>query len=549
VSTRPTPRSGRARRRPWTIPLALAVVVIVAIVIVLTATGPGSSAPRRMESMFQDDQYLLYEPAPTVIRTLDRLHSLGVDSIRVQVLWGAIAPDPTATAMPAGFDATNPAAYPAGGWLPYDRLLELAVARHIALNFDVTAPGPLWAMAPGAPSARLANHYEPSPADFAQFVAAVGKRYSGSYAPPGASSQPLPRVDYWSVWNEPNQPGWLAPQWHAAAGRQVMDSPVLYREYVDGAFAALRRTGHTTSTDRILIGELAPEGYEAAGAAVAIPPLSFLRAMYCVDAAYRPLRGRQADALRCPSGGDASAFATAHPGLFDATGFAHHPYDFALAPGVHLSDPNLVPLADLPRLEHGLDRTFAAYGVDRRLPIYLTEYGYVTRPPNPYRIVSPRQQSMYLAQAQYMAWRDPRVRALSQFLLYDSKPNTAFPRGSFKYWSTFQTGLLFADGRPKPAYNSYRLPIFIPQPVFARASRVLVWGMLRLAPNDTSQHATIQWRPTHGRYHTIATVSTADPDGFFSAQVQLPGRGAVRIGWASASGEQFYSRAAGVRGN
>ncbi len=547
VSSRPTPRRASVRPRAWTILVAVAVAAIAAIVILLTATGSSTPASHRMESMFQDDQYLLYKPTPTVVRTLDRLRSLGVDSIRVQVLWSAIAPAPTARAMPTGFDATNPAAYSAGAWLPYDRLVELALARHIAVNFDVTAPGPLWAMTRGAPNAKFATHYQPSPAAFGQFVLAVGRRYSGRYAPPGASASPLPRVSYWSIWNEPNQPGWLAPQWRAAAGQRVMESPALYRAYADGAFAALKLSGHTTTTDRILIGELAPVGLELTGAETPIPPLSFLRAMYCVNAAYRPLEGQAAEVLGCPPHGDPSGFASANPALFDATAFAHHPYDFALAPNVQYMDPNFVSLADLPRLERALDQVFAAYGVHRQLPLYLTEYGYVTKPPNPFRNVTPRQQSLFLDQAQYMAWRDPRVRALSQFLLYDSEPDSAYPRGSFKYWSTFQTGLLFARGKPKPAYRAYRLPIFIPEPVFAHGSQVLVWGMLRLAPNGTAQRATIDWRAAHGRYQTIATVSTKDPDGVFSTRLQLPGTGVVRIAWTSARGQHFYSRASAVR--
>ena len=59
----------------------------------------------------------------------------------------------------------------------------------------------------------------------------------------------------------------------------------------------------------------------------------------------------------------------AHPGLFQASGFAHHPYSFFLAPDKQIGDPNFVPLADLSRLEHGLDRIFTTYGVRRQLPI------------------------------------------------------------------------------------------------------------------------------------------------------------------------------------
>ena len=65
-----------------------------------------------------------------------------------------------------------------------------------------------------------------------------------------------------------------------------------------------------------------------------------------------------------------------------------------------------------------------------------------------------------------MAWQDPRVRAMAQFLLVDSAPDPSFPQGSIGYWSTFQTGLEYLDGAHKPSFDAYRLPIFVPTPSF-----------------------------------------------------------------------------------
>jgi hypothetical protein len=327
-----------------------------------------------------------------------------------------------------------------------------------------------------------------------------------------------------------------------------MASPRLYRSYLDAAFSALLQTGHGPSSDTILIGELAPEGTEGSADEDPIPPLPFLRALYCVDSSYKPLRGAQAAALQCPARPqDQGAFVTSHPALFDATGFAHHPYSFFLAPTASMTDPNFAPLSDLSRLEHALDAIFAAYGVGHRLPIYLTEYGYETNPPNPFRGVSPQNQALYLDEAQYLAWTDPRVRGLAQFLLYDSPPDTRYPKGSVGYWSTFQTGLAYAGGIAKPSLAAYRLPLVIPQPVFAHGHQVYIWGMLRPASRDGGQKAQIQWRPPAGSYRTVATVDVKDASGFFGTDAPLPGSGVVRIAWVSPSGKTFYSREAGVR--
>ena len=534
--------------------LAIVVAAVVAVALIATSSSSSSSsssgdhpaARGPLESIFQDDQLVLYSPQPTVIRTLDTLRGLGVDRLRVTVLWLALAPDPTSTTEPSGFNASDPAAYSAAAWAPYDRLTRLAAARGIGIDFNVTAPGPLWAMGRPAP-AKYANHYRPGAADFGQFVAAVGTRYSGTYRPAGTHGKPLPRVSYWSIWNEPNQPGWLAPQWGSVSAQRVMVSPGVYRANMDAAYASLSHTGHTTSTDTILIGELAPEGSEATTSESPITPLPFLRTLYCLDSNYQPLRGVPATGADCPASGSPSAFVSAHPALFQATGLGHHPYSFFLPPGASMSDQNFAPLSDLPRLESTLDRIFAAYSVHRQLPLYFTEYGYETNPPNPYRGVSLSRQALYLDQAEYMAWKDPRVRAMAQFLLEDSAPDPSFPKGSIGYWSTFQTGLEFLGGAHKPSFDAYRLPIYIPTPSFHSGASLFVWAMLRPAPNGTVQHAQIQWSSGDGQYRTIASVSTSDPSGFLTATVKPPGSGALRIQWVSPTGATVESRSAAVR--
>ena len=535
--------------------VAATAIVVAAVAVIGTAAARAQHTP---ESMFQDDDHLIYADSATVTSTLDQLAALGVDRIRVTIQWNDIAPSPTATTEPSGFDATDPNAYTMtqyGGspdvWAPYDRIVQMAAADGIGVNFNVTAPGPLWAMQPAPVTSqfgsRPANHYEPSAVDFGQFVQALGTRYSGSYMPPstttittttpnpigllppitttspGPPGPALPRVDYWSIWNEPDQPGWLAPQWRTVGNQRVPESPRVYRGLVDAAVGALDVTGHTLSSDTILVGELAPEGditvvgtgkhtryLNSTGFYDAMSPMVFVRALYCVGARYHPLRGTAATAIGCPTSGSAKDFVTQNPGLFYATGFAHHPYFFLFPPNYNSPEADFVPIADLGRLERGLDRIFGTYGVGRRIPIYLTEYGYQTNPPDPYQVVSPAKQAVYINEADYLAWKDPRVRSVSQFLLYDAGPNTTYPQSSYDFWDTFQTGLIYGpgtsrDGRLKPAYYAYRLPIWIPHATVKRGKAMLVWGLLRLAPKSTVQRALIQWKPVRsGRYRTIA---------------------------------------------
>jgi hypothetical protein len=559
-------RTARRQRRSLGGPLARVGLLLLAlagfIVVLVLATGRSASAPGRgLESMFQDDAVLVdNDSTVSVERALDTLKGLGVDRLRITVTWAQIAPDPVSGTRPR-FEASDPAAYPdtmADGWARFDRIDLLAHDRGIAVDFDVSDPAPLWATEPGVAKGTVLGDHAPSAQEFGQFVTAVGERYSGRYkisVSPGSPKVALPRVSFWTIWNEPNQPGWLAPQYHRVDGTRRLFAPELYREYVDQAWAALHATGH--GHDRILVGDLAPEGCTPGGqgncaiykkAERPIAPIPFLQALYCVNASYQRLHGAVATALGCPPSGGRAAFVRQNPALFHASAFTHHPYNFLVAPGVSdAGDPTFVPLANLGRLEAALDRSFVAYGSQRKLPLYLDEYGYETNPPNPFDGVPLTAQARYLDQATYLAWKDPRVEGISQFLLVDSAPDALYPKGSPRYWSTFQTGLEFADGRHKPSFAAYRLPVFLPHPTEVAGSTVLVWAMLRLALNHGTQRALIQWRPSGGSaFATVGRVTTTNPDGVFEVRVAVPHSGVIRVRWTSPGGQAYLSRPARV---
>ncbi|MHB8691505.1 MAG: hypothetical protein ACYDHH_09695 [Solirubrobacteraceae bacterium] len=580
---------GGPRERSVAAPLAvIAAAAAVAVLTVSLLGGSSSVAPRHFESMFQDDQMLLNSSTPMVEHTLQTLKALGVDRLRLTIQWRYIAPKPDSNTRPAGFVASDPNA-PAYHWAAYDRIDLLAARYGMAVDFDLSGPGPLWAATATAHDAQVAlgyqltptafahvaHDYNLSPSAFGQFVEAVGRRYSGHDAValyPGGPLKRLPRVRYWSVWNEPNQPGWLAPQFKLVlpgqsnsatsllatgqVGHWVPAAPELYREYVDAAYTALRASGH--ARDKLLIGELAPEGCipGAVGGVCRIypkidqpiPPVPFIQAMYCLDGNYRPLRGQRAAEVGCPTGGSRQAFVNANPALFDATAFAHHPYSFSLPPNAPLPDRQFIPLANLSRLEHELDRVFTTYGVQRRIPIYLTEYGYETKPPNPIRGQSLGDQAAWLNEATYIAVHDRRVQGLSQFLLVDSPPNTLVPPSDPAYWSTFQTGLEFVNGAPKPSFYAYMLPVWLPGgSTVVRGHALQVWAMLRLARDSPRQHVAIQWSAGGAGFTTLARVVTTDPSGIFETGVQVPATGILRVAFTSPGGAAHYSRGVAVK--
>jgi hypothetical protein len=73
-------------------------------------------------------------------QTLAQFRELGATTVRVVVPWATIAPQPRSVKKPS-FNATNPNAYPAGAWAPYDALVH--TAQHDGLTVDFAISGGL----------------------------------------------------------------------------------------------------------------------------------------------------------------------------------------------------------------------------------------------------------------------------------------------------------------------------------------------------------------------------------------------------------------------
>jgi hypothetical protein len=530
--------------------LALAAAVVVALlaacggsstkVAKLPALTPGQAGP---QSMFTVASQLTDDP----IGTLNQLHSLGVDRVHVYMSWAGIAPDPTASKRPS-FDATDPAAYPASGWAAYDKIVRGIAARHMDIDLALAGAPPIWAEdASGSKYERKVNDFKPNAADYGQWVRAVATRYSGNYTPPGARS-PLPRVNFWSVWNEPNLGTFLAPE--TVSGKSSVEvAPRLYRGLVNAAWSALHATGH--GSDTILIGELAPAGSNFPGARKGeygvfgnMPPLRFLRALYCVDANYKQLRAAAATQRGCPATASASAkFAAQNPALFNASGVADHPYPQGLPPNQGSpGEPDYAELSEIPKLERVLDQLNHLYGSSTQFPIWATEFGYVTDPPNTAGGAIPvKTAAMYLNWAEYLTWQNPRIKSYDQYLVND--PPT--PNG-------FTSGLKTYKGKPKVTMAAYRMPLYLPVSSTAKGHPLVVWGEVRPAPDAAAkthqpQYVQIQFRSgSAGAFKTVKRVKLTNPHGFFEVHQSFADTGQVRLSWTAPGGPASFSRIAPV---
>ena len=498
------------------------------------------------EAIFQDDNALKANP----VGTMQTLRDLGVTRVRVNIAWGEIAPSPNSTKEPKGFKATNPAAYPAAGWAPYDAIDRAATADGIGVFFTLDAPAPLWAAGSGAPRSAAGyfrDDWEPSAKQFGYFVKAVGTRYDGSYKPRGSTTA-LPRINFWSIWNEPNYGYDLGPQ-GVGSRQSIPNSPRLYRGLLDAAWSALQATGHRTRTDRILFGELTPAGENAWGVFSNMKPGTFLRSLYCVDSNYHELRGSAASAQGCPTTVAGSrAFRSQNPALFSASGFAEHPYEEVTPPNepLHLcgtklcpgrSDPDFADLPELPRLAHTLDRLNAVYGSHTHFPIWDTEYGFRTIPPDPHEGINPTTAAYYMNWAEYLSYKQPRTYSYSQYVLMDQAPP-----------AYFDTGLINPDGSLKPGFDAYRMPLFLPTTTMNSGQQVEVWGGVRpanyawLDTGGQTQSVQIQFQANSAApWQVIDTVPITNPKGYFDVHLAFPSSGTVRLAWTYPVGDPLLS--------
>jgi hypothetical protein len=489
----------------------------------------GAPAGKSMEVTVQDDAAFLHGPPARVSADARRLKALGADRLRVTAGWSELAPQPRARTRPsAPFDARDSRTYPQGAWLKLDHAVRSAAAAGLEVMIDVAFWAPRWATKRASPGPG-GERYAPRPAEFGAFAEAVARRYDGRFRAT-RSGPPLPAVRMFTTWNEPNDPAFLLPQWRRdrRTGKKRPMSPHVYRRMHEAAYDAIKAVQPGST---VLIGGTASDGSKGRGVA----PLRFIRELACVDRALRPLRGEPAckgfEPLR-------------------ADGFAHHPYSRTTTPGAIDPDPDDVPIGDLDRLESLLDELAARGRFATRPPLYLTEYAYETGPPDPFQRFGPEDQARFMGWSTYLAYTSPSVRMFAQFLLRDLAPDETGARpGTRAYWKDWQSGLLFADGTPKPAAQAFELPFWARLvTTTAGIPAVLTFGQVRPAPDGVPQVVRVERRGPGGTWAPVATVGRAscgdeatqfltDRDGFFERALPAGGFGDVyRLAWRTPSG-------------
>jgi len=470
----------RARHLPRILLLCLALTASA------LAVAPAASADRLAEVSIIDDQLLLNATPTALEADMSRFRKLGIDRLRVSAFWNQIAPGNMSRSKPVGFDGRNQGdgRY---SWGPLDRVIDSASRHGLRIMVSISTPAPIWATG----ATKVPNPlWKPNPKEFADFAEAVVTRYA-------------PKVDHWGISNEPNQGVWLQPQ----SDKRGLVAPHLYRALVQAAYPRIKAIDPTSSA---LVGELAASGRAGRGATRPIRPLLFLREMACRDARWKPIRSGRCKGFK--------------PIPIDALG--HHPYNLLQKPTNRSPNRFDAAIGDGGRLTRTLDRLTRLKalkpGRATRLNIFYTEFGYQTTPPDPFAGVTLSQQRLYLQQAAYIAYKTPRVRGLNQFRLTDG----AIAGKGLARFKEFQSGLLFRNRKPKPAYAVFANPFVITGNRF--------WGQVR----PGADHTVRVQRRVGRRWQLVAQVVTSRL-GTFS--FSLPGR---RPGFY----RYVYDRPAGTSG-
>jgi hypothetical protein len=360
--------------------------VRIALVVCLAALvlPAAAGAAIRMPVGFQDDATFRWNGNSEA--ELDKAATAGASIIRATADWRAIAPTRPANARNPFDKAYNLS--------DLDDLIRLAQARGIEVYLTIWGT-PKWENPKGP------NYAPRHLADLTNFAHALAQRYSGRY--PG-----YPYVGYYSVWNEPNLGIFLEPQF-AANGTII--GPRVYASIYKAAYAGIKG-GNPTA--QVAIGETSNQGrdHPLKGVADSIAPGTFARLL----SLQKGLR-------------------------FDA--YAEHPYATvpSLPPTQKVRFPN-VTLTQLKTFETNLNKWF-----HRTVPVWVTEYGYQTKPQRAYGVTYAKQAA-YMSYVMRQLRADPQVHMFIWFIFRDT-PSVAGAQ------PTWQSGLFTTSGVEKPAYRTF----------------------------------------------------------------------------------------------
>jgi hypothetical protein len=373
--------------------LTLATILVAGLISAGATAGSKQAARRSFSVGIYDDGMTLGNP----VKGFPILHNLRAQVVRITLWWGG----PIGVAKTKPTNPANPAD-PAYNWAAYDTAVQDAAKDKIKVLFSIVGT-PSWAN--GRKSFRVAPT---SGASLKSFAIAAAKRYSGTFKPT-TDGPALPAVHLWLAWNEPNNPVFLTPQYRKVHGHWIAQSAYSYVRICNAIYAGVHSVQHGAA--KVACGGTDPRGNnQPRSKRASIAPLAFLRYVKRY-----------------------------HLRRFDA--WAHHPYASRPTekPTSKPRGKNTIILGNIGDLTKELTRLYG------KKPIWITEYGYQTRPPDRTFGVAWKTQARYLAQAYSIARKNPRIQMMIWFLVKDERRLAGW-----------QSGFFTSAGKRKPAYFTFR---------------------------------------------------------------------------------------------
>jgi hypothetical protein len=368
-----------------------------------------------------DEAYTLYGDPATAFQAIKTLR---VQVVRVNLYWGG---NQWAVANKKPLDATDPGDH-AYKWDLYDRLARYAHTYHVQLMFSIVGT-PRWANGGAKPTVAPRNMKA-----LQDFATAAATRYDGFFVPPdwqqqptlAGPTEPLPVVNLWTAWNEPNNPVFLTPQYKKKGGKYVVQSAITYAKICNAVYTGIHsvtlQPGGVTSTT----GKYLPTA-EKVACGVTDP------------------RGNNAPTSKRPSVDPITFLIAAHAagmGPFDV--YAHNPYASAgNEPPKYVPKGKGARRVQMGNLSTLLKLVSKYYGGKH---LWITEYGYQTNPPDKTIFgTSWKNQAAYLKQSVAMARKNPRIDIFIWYLIRDEPVKVGW-----------HSGLETFSGKKKPAWAAFR---------------------------------------------------------------------------------------------
>ena len=419
-------------------------------------------------------------------QTLEEIRAFGVDRIRVARLLEGLRARRDLRDAP-DFDAADPAAYPAGAWDRLDGLFDVGAGarRHRAAHAH--RPGP--ALGHARPSATTSR--------------ARARRSSRTSSPPSAAATATAsRV--WSIWNEPNHPQFLRPQYRK--GRRSLPRHLPRALPRRPARACAPRATAPTRCCSARPRRAAPPRVVA--------PLAFLRGALCLDRSYA--QGRTCERV-------------------DAGGFAHHAYTTRAGPRFRPAEPRRRDDRRALAADQGARPRGARRRDPRRLGVYLTEFGIQSTPdpfvgvtlaqpgrvPRDRRAHGLRQPARALVLAVPAAATTSRARARASSATAASSPACAAP-----------------TGEAKPSLRRASACRWRPRPT-ARSD--VLWGRVRPAAGADAGHDP-RLAPAGQEVQAAAHGHARTARGVFGLRATHRDKQRYRVRWTAPGGRSCSAR-------